>query len=71
MEPVPVRHSIRLKNYDYSQAGVYFITICTEERFCYFSKYPELNEIVTEQWNGLVKRYSNIKEELLRAYCQK
>jgi len=24
------RHSIRLKGYDYSQEGLYFITICTQ-----------------------------------------
>ena len=28
----PKRKHIRLKNYDYSQNGVYFVTICTEER---------------------------------------
>ncbi|MCL1858230.1 MAG: hypothetical protein FWF92_03240 [Oscillospiraceae bacterium] len=27
---LPVRKSIRLKGYDYSQAGYYFITICIE-----------------------------------------
>jgi len=30
------RHSIRLRGYDYSQAGVYFVTICTERRECLF-----------------------------------
>ena len=24
------RHSLRLKNYDYTQAGAYFVTICTQ-----------------------------------------
>ncbi len=28
------RRSIRLKNYDYSQSGAYFITICTQNRKC-------------------------------------
>ena len=31
------RRSIRLKNYDYSQSGIYFVTICTKNRehiFC-------------------------------------
>lgn len=28
------RHSIRLKGYDYSQAGLYFITICVQHRLC-------------------------------------
>ena len=30
------RRSIRLKGYDYSQAGLYFITICTRDRLCLF-----------------------------------
>lgn len=32
------RRSIRLKRYDYSQAGAYFITICTHGRDCLFGK---------------------------------
>ena len=28
------RRSIRLKGYDYSQEGLYFITICTQNREC-------------------------------------
>ncbi len=29
--PRPNRRSIRLKGYDYSQAGAYFLTLCTQE----------------------------------------
>jgi putative transposase len=32
------RRSIRLKGYDYSQAGLYFITICVQDRKCLFGK---------------------------------
>jgi len=32
------RHSIRLKGYDYSQAGLYFITICVQNRECLFGE---------------------------------
>jgi putative transposase len=28
------RRSIRLKGYDYSQSGLYFITICIQNREC-------------------------------------
>ena len=35
------RSSIRLKNYDYSQPGAYFVTICTQNRSCLFG---EINE---------------------------
>ena len=30
------RRSMRLKNYDYSRKGLYFITICTQNRVCFF-----------------------------------
>lgn len=32
------RRSIRLKEYDYSQAGLYYITICVQNRECLFGK---------------------------------
>jgi putative transposase len=32
------RQSIRLKGYDYSKAGLYFITICVQNRECLFGK---------------------------------
>jgi putative transposase len=32
------RRSIRLKGYDYSQAGLYFITICCNDRICRFGE---------------------------------
>jgi len=30
------RRSIRLRGYDYTQAGAYFFTICTQDRACLF-----------------------------------
>ncbi|MBC8586813.1 hypothetical protein H8707_00980 [Tissierellaceae bacterium BX21] len=35
---LPERKSIRLKDYDYSQAGYYFITICTQDRLGIFGE---------------------------------
>ena len=32
------RRSIRLKGYDYSQEGLYFITICVQDRECLFGE---------------------------------
>lgn len=32
------RRSIRLRGYDYSQAGLYFITICVHDRACLFGE---------------------------------
>jgi REP element-mobilizing transposase RayT len=40
---LPERRSLRLEGYDYSQGGVYFVTICTEARL------PLLGEIIDGQ----------------------
>ena len=32
------RRSVRIKGYDYTQPGVYYITICTKERQCIFGE---------------------------------
>ena len=51
------RRSVRLKGYDYAQAGAYFITICTHERACLFGKITDgkmiLNDagkIANDEW---------------------
>lgn len=67
------RRSIRLKNYDYSQAGAYFITICTQEKECLFGKIVDgemvLNEygaIVKNEWMKLLNRYFNIELDIFQ-----
>jgi len=51
------RRSIRLKGYDYTQAGAYFITIVTKDRACLFGEVVEddmrlspMGIIVQECW---------------------
>lgn len=34
MNELPKRKNIRLKDYDYSQPGCYFVTICTQDKRC-------------------------------------
>lgn len=62
------RHSIRLKDYDYSQLGAYFITICTYKRECKLGEIIDdkiimntSGEIVKNVWLDLPKHYSNIE----------
>lgn len=62
------RQSIRLKEYDYSQEGVYHITICTQNKKCLFGKVVngevKLNDagkMVEQQWNHLPNRFPNIE----------
>lgn len=41
MKYIPERHhrrSIRLRDYDYSRSGAYYVTICTRNRDCILSK---------------------------------
>ena len=51
------RRSIRLKGYDYTQAGGYFVTICTHFRECLFGEVSEgkvilnaFGKVVQEEW---------------------
>ena len=53
------RCSIRLKNYDYSQAGGYFVTICTQNNECVFG------EVINEEMR--LNKYGKIvKDEWLK-----
>ncbi len=61
------RRSIRLKGYDYSQAGLYFITICVQNRECLFGnitngtmKWNDAGTMIEKQWTELTKRFKNI-----------
>ena len=42
------RRSIRLKGYDYSRPGAYFITICTSNRECWFGEIIDDKMILNE-----------------------
>ena len=62
------RRSIRLKGYDYSQAGLYFVTICTQNQLCLFGKIENremiLNDpgiMIDKWWNELKHKYRNIE----------
>ena len=61
------RRSIRLKGYDYSQAGAYFVTLCTQNKECLFGEVVDgkmtLNEpglIVEDCWEWLSKQYPHV-----------
>ena len=48
------RRSLRLKDYDYSLEGAYFITICTHNRQCFWGKVVD-NEIHLHDWGRVVE----------------
>ena len=58
------RRSIRLKNYDYAQAGAYFVTICAQGRECLMGEVQDgemlLNDagrMVAEWWLELPSKF--------------
>lgn len=60
------RRSIRLQDYDYSQAGAYFVTACAWKRECLFGDIMEgkvqLNgygETVKRYWNAIPQHFQN------------
>ena len=64
------RRSIRLPDYDYSQAGAYFVTTCTHNRACLFGDIVDgemrLNEdgrLAQSVWEALPKHYSHVESD--------
>ena len=62
------RRSIRLRGYDYTQPGAYFITICTQGRECLFGEIidgemhlNEAGQIVVQTWQDLPNHISNVQ----------
>ncbi len=58
------RRSIRLRNFDYSSAGAYFVTICAQERECLFGEITDgvmtvndAGRMVESVWTGLPDRF--------------
>jgi REP element-mobilizing transposase RayT len=66
LEKVIKRKQIRLRDYDYSQNGYYFVTVCTRDRKDFFGDIKEgkanLNrygETVNQCWRDLPRHYRN------------
>jgi putative transposase len=64
----PDRRSIRLKGYDYSQSGAYFVTICIQDWDCSLGKIVngemQLNaagQMIFDWWKGLPPKYTDIE----------
>jgi putative transposase len=61
------RQAIRLKNYDYSQSGAYFITICTKQKQCIFGdikngkmRFNVLGAIAGKYWQEIPEHFPNV-----------
>jgi putative transposase len=65
------RRSLRLKGYDYTRVGAYFVTIVTERRNCLFGSIIDgaicltsVGRIVQSVWNELPKHFSGIDTDV-------
>src|SRR6266542_4432459 len=64
------RRSIRLRNYDYSLPGAYFLTVCTEDRACLFGNVADdtmrLNDagrMIEQWWFELNRKFPTVETD--------
>ncbi len=67
------RRSIRLKGYDYSQAGLYFVTICCDGRQHRFGSIEDGKMITNEygtiahnEWWNLAERFESVEMDVFQ-----
>lgn len=54
------RHSIRLQGYDYSQEGLYFITMCVQNRKCIFGEISNGEMILNDNGKIIEKTWLDL-----------
>jgi putative transposase len=67
-EPARRRRSLRLKGYDYTQAGAYFVTVCAQGQACLFGDVIDgcmpLNDaghMFVRVWNDIPGRFADVE----------
>jgi putative transposase len=62
------RNPLRLRGYDYSQAGTYFVTTNTHNRVCWFGdiddcvmRLSEIGQIVSDQWKAIPAHHPGVE----------
>ena len=65
------RRSIRLKGYDYSRSGAYFITICTQKRMCLFGDivdgimaFNEAGRMIKRTFEQMPAKYTGVQTDV-------
>lgn len=65
------RRSIRLRGFDYRQAGAYFVTLCTDRKTKLFGtindgemELSDLGNVVTEEWRHMAIARRNVQLDL-------
>jgi len=62
------KKSIRLKGYDYTQEGLYFITICLKDRKCWFGyienskiNFTDIGRKANDFWLEIPKHFPHVE----------
>ena len=65
---LPRRRAMRLRGYDYSQPGAYFVTTCVQHRKCLFGtiidggmRLNKIGQIVVECWNRISQHFPSVE----------
>ena len=65
------RRSIRLRGYDYTQPGAYFVTMCTQNRECLLGEIEngqvrlnDAGQMIARWWNELNRKFPTIKTDV-------
>ena len=58
------RRALRLQNYDYGQAGAYFVTVCVKQRRCVLGEVVEDSVVLTREGEIVLQ----VRQELPRHY---
>jgi len=66
--PKRFRRSMRLKDYNYAEAGAYFVTICTQDRVCLLGEVADgiihlsdAGRMMAAAWDGVPQRFPNLE----------
>ncbi len=70
-ENYPRRKSLRHSGYDYRQQGVYFVTLCTQEKLCLFGqiidsamRLNQYGKIAESVWQEIPLHYPDINNNI-------
>lgn len=63
------RCTIRLRGYDYSRAGAYFVTICTQNRLCLFGVAEEGRMRLNDAGRMIGRWYAALEQKFPDMHC--
>lgn len=63
------RHSIRLQGYDYASEGLYFVTMCVQNRECLFGEIKNAEMVLNDAGRMVEKWYNKTQDKFPDIVC--